>query len=134
MLPRMNLRMPTDQDIHSAFEKGEAAVRDLFRQVAVQVEELARQLAQQGEALQALQTRLAKNSRNSGKPPSSDGYSTAQRTQSLRQSGQKPKGGQPGHAGHTLQASAHPERTETHAAATCAHCQAPLADTEATGV
>jgi hypothetical protein len=62
--------MPTDQDIHSAFEKGEAAVRDLFRQVAVQVEELVRQLAQQGEALHALQARLAKNSRNSGTPPS----------------------------------------------------------------
>lgn len=73
MLPLMNLRMPTDQDIHSAFEKGEAAVRDLFRQVAVQGEELARQLAKQGEALQALQARLAQNSRNSGKPPASDG-------------------------------------------------------------
>jgi hypothetical protein len=125
--------MPTDPDIHSAFEKGEAAVRALFRQVAVQVEELARQLAQQGEALQALQACLAKNSRNSGKPPSSDGYSKAKRTQSLRQAGKKPNGGQPGHAGHTLQASAYPERTETHAAARCSHCQAPLADTEATG-
>ncbi len=133
MLHLMNLRMPTDRDIHIAFEKGEAAVRDLFREVAVQVGELARQLAKQGEALQALQARLAKNSRNSGKPPSSDGYSTAKRTQSLRKSGKKPNGGQPGHEGHTLQASAHPERTETHAAATCAHCQAPLADTEATG-
>ena len=59
MLPPMNLRIPTDQDIHSAFEKGEAAVRDLFRQVAVQVEELARQLAQQGEALHALFVGLA---------------------------------------------------------------------------
>lgn len=133
MLPLMNLRMPTDQDIHSAFEKGEAAVRDLFRQVAVQVEELARQLAKQGEALQALQARLAQNSRNSGKPPASDGYSKANRTQSLRKAGKKPNGGQPGHEGHTLQASAHPERTETHAVATCAHCQAPLGDTEATG-
>ena len=77
MLQLMNLCMPTDQDIHSAFEKGEAAVRDVFCDVAVQVEELARQLATQGEALQALQARLAKDSRNSGKPPSSDGYSKA---------------------------------------------------------
>jgi hypothetical protein len=82
MLHLMNLRMPTDQDIHIAFEKGEATVRDLFRAVAVQGEELARQLATQGEALQAVQARLAKTSRNSGKPPSSEGYSKAQRTQS----------------------------------------------------
>ena len=133
MISFMNFRMPTDEEIHSAFEKGEAAVRDLFRDVAVQVEELARQLAKHGEALQAIQARLAKDSRNSGKPPSSDGYSKAQRTQSLRQSGNKPNGGQPGHEGHTLHASAHPDRTETHEAPTCAHCQAPLADTEATG-
>jgi hypothetical protein len=69
----MNLRMPTDQDSHIAFEKGAAAVRDVFRDVAVQVEELARQLAKQGAALQALPARLAKNSHNSGKPPSSAG-------------------------------------------------------------
>jgi hypothetical protein len=37
--------MPTDEEIHIAFEKGEAAVRGLFRAGAVQVEELARQLA-----------------------------------------------------------------------------------------
>jgi transposase len=133
MVSFMNFRMPTDEEIQSAFEKGEAAVRDLFRDVAVQVEELARQLATQGEALQALQARLAKDSRTSGKPPSSDGYSKAKRTQSLRQSGNKPNGGQPGHEEHTLHASAHPDRTETHEAITCAHCQAPLADTEATG-
>jgi len=133
MLHPMNLRLPTDQDIHIAFEKGETAVRDLFREVTVQIEALARQLATQGEALQALQARLAQNSRNSGKPPSSDGYSKAKRTQSLRKAGRKPNGGQPGHVGHTLQASAHPARTETHEVATCAHCQAPLAATRATG-
>lgn len=69
----MNLRMPTAQDIHMAFEKGEAAVWDVFRDVAVQGEERARQWATQGEALQAWQARLAKHSHNSGKPPSSDG-------------------------------------------------------------
>jgi len=37
--------MPTDEEIHIAFEKGEAAVRGLFRAGTVQVEELARQLA-----------------------------------------------------------------------------------------
>ena len=129
----MNLRIPTDEEIHSAFEKGEAAVRNVFHDVADQMEELARQLAQQGEALQALQARLAKNSRNSSQPPSRDGYTKPKRTQSLRQSGDKPNGGQPGHAGHTLTASEHPDRTETHKADTCAHCQASLSETEVVG-
>jgi transposase len=122
----MNLRMPTDEAIHIAFEQGEAAVRELFHHVADQMVELARQLAKQGEALQALQARLAKHSGNSSKPPSSDGYGKVKRTASLRQSGDKPNGGQPGHAGHTLGAVDTPDRIEPHEADTCAHCQASL--------
>jgi transposase len=129
----MNLRIPTDEEIHIAFEKGEAAVWNLFHDVAGQVEELARQLAKQGEALQELQARLAKHSRNSSKPPSSDGYTKPKRTQSLRKSGAKPNGGQPGHAGHTLTALEHPDRTETHKADICAHCQASLLESEVVG-
>jgi transposase len=129
----MNFRIPTEEEIHLAFEKGEAAVRDLFHDLASQLEELAKQVATQAEALQELQARQAKNSRNSSKPPASDGYKKAQRTQSLRQSGNKPNGGQPGHAGHTLKASDHPDRTETHAVDTCAHCQASLSEREPTG-
>ena len=73
MLRPMNLHMPTDEDIHTAFEQGEAAVMALFHQVVSHVAALAQQLAQQGALLQELQARLAKSSRNSSKPPSSDG-------------------------------------------------------------
>ena len=55
------------------------------------------------------------------------------RTDSLRKSGDKPNGGQPGHPGHTLRAVVHPERTETHAVDTCMHCQASLQGIEAAG-
>jgi len=129
----MNLRTPTEQEIHAAFEQGESAVRDLVHDLAKQLEELAQQLAKQGEALQAVQARLAKNSRNSSKPPSSDGYGKIKRTDSLRKSGEKPTGGQPGHEGHTLSASDTPDRIETHAVERCAHCQAPLVGIEAAG-
>jgi len=74
MLRSMNLQMPTDEEIHTAFEQGEASVMALFHDVAAQVTELAQQLAKQGELLQELQARVAKSSRNSSKPPSSDGY------------------------------------------------------------
>src|SRR5712664_1162324 len=133
MMRPMNFRMPTDDAIHTAFEKGEAAIMELFHNVADQMTALAQQLAKQGEVLQELQARLAKSSRNSSKPPSSDGYGKVKRTERLRKSGDKPNGGQPGHDGQTLLAVEHPERTLTHAVPSCAHCQAALQGIEVVG-
>ena len=61
MLRSINLPMPTDEEIHTAFEQGEASVMALFHEVAAQVTELAQQLAKQGELLQGLQARVAKS-------------------------------------------------------------------------
>ena len=133
MMRPMNFRIPTDEAIHTAFEQGEAAIMELFHQVADQMTELARPLAKQGEALQAFQARLAKHRGNSSKPPSSDGYGKVKRPASLRQSGDKPNGGQPGHEGQPLSAADAPDRIETHEADTCAHCQASLAASASVG-
>jgi transposase len=133
MIHPMNFHMPTDEEIHTAFEQGEAAVMAVFHTVATQVAALAQQLAKQGAVLQALQARLAKSSANSGKPPSSDGYGKAKRTTSLRKSGAKSNGGQPGHAGQTLMAAEHPERIVMHEVPRCGHCQTSLQDIEAVG-
>jgi transposase len=129
----MNLQLPTDDEICAAFEQGQAAILDLFHDISRQMQELAQQMAQQAEALQALQARQAKDSRNSGKPPSSDGYGKVKRTESLRKSGDKPNGGQPGHEGQTLLATETPEQIETHEVSSCEHCQAPLWDIESVG-
>ena len=48
----MNFQMPTDEEIHTAFEQGEAAVMAVFHTVATQVTALAQQLAKQGAVLQ----------------------------------------------------------------------------------
>ena len=133
MIHPMNFHIPTEQAIHTAFEQGEAAVKNLVYALAKQIEELAQLVTKQGEALQTLQARLAKNSHNSSQPPSSDGYGKVKRTASLRQLAEKPKGGQPGHDGQTLMASAHPDRVETHAVSRCAHCQVSLAEIVAVG-
>jgi len=133
MIRPMNIHMPTDEEIHTAFEQGEASVIALFHEVTSQVRELAQQLAKQSDLLQELQARLAKSSRNSSKPPSSDGYGKVKRTESLRKSGDKPNGGQPGHDGQTLMASEYPDRVETHEVSRCAHCQASLADMASVG-
>jgi transposase len=133
MIHPMNFHMPTDEEIHTAFEQGEAAVMAVFHAVATQVAALAQQMAKQGAVLQELQARLAKSSSNSGKPPSSDGYGKAKRTTSLRKSGDKSNGGQPGHEGQTLMAAEHPERIVTHEVPRCGHCQASLQEIEAVG-
>ncbi len=129
----MNFHMPTDEAIYTAFAQGEAAVMALFHDVASQVTALAQQLVKQGALLQEVQARLAKSSRNSSKPPSSDGYGKVKRTESLRKSGDKPTGGQPGHDGQTLMASERPDRVETHEVPSCAQCQASLAAIDAVG-
>ncbi len=126
--------MPTDNEIKAAFEKGESAIVKLFETVGKQVEGLANQLEKQNEIIKELQARLSKDSHNSSKPPSSDGLGKKppqKRTESLREKGQKPNGGQPGHKGHTLIASDTPDKTTIHEVEQCEHCHIPLKEVEA---
>jgi transposase len=93
---------------------------------------LVRDLVAQVTALQAkgvdLEARLAQNSRNSSKPPSSDGLSKP-KPKSLRKPGGKPTGGQKGHRGYTLEKVAEVDRVVTHAPlARCDACQTPLGE------
>ena len=93
---------------------------------------LQAQLAAQQVMIQELQDQLAKDSHNSGKPPSSDGLKKRRR-QSLRQSGQRPRGGQPGHKGRTLTQVAEPHHVILHTLQDCPHCQTDLKGVGAKG-
>ena len=61
-----------------------------------------------------LERRLGLNSRNSGKPPSSDGLKKPPRVSSLREPTGKPTGGQPGHPAKTLRRTETPDATINH--------------------
>lgn len=74
--------------------------------------------------MQELLLRLAKDSHNSSKPPSSDGLSRRPRSQRKR-SERKP-GGQPGHPGKTLAQVAVPDVQVPHRPVVCSACQCPL--------
>jgi len=68
--------------------------------------------------IQDLEGQLAKNSRNSGKPPGSDGLAKPA-PQNLRPKTDRRPGGQPGHVGRTLQPVKKPDRVVTHRLARC---------------
>ena len=72
-----------------------------------------------------LQGRLSKNSRNSNKPPSGDGF--GKRTKSFRRPSDKSSGGQPGHQGHTLEWSSAPDFVDRSEVKECPGCGASLA-------
>jgi len=114
--------MPSREDIHQAYLQGEEAVVTLFEQTIVQL----------AERVQALEDQVAKNSRNSGKPPSSDGLKKPA-PRSLRKPSGKKSGGQPGHKGHTLKAVERPQHTKVHRVTQCKQCQVSLEDVAASG-
>src|SRR5262245_20346187 len=74
--------------------------------------------------VQELEARLAKDSHNSGKPPSSDGL--ARNTKTLRKRSSKKPGGQIGHHGQTLRLVAVPDEIVEHRPPACNVCQTPL--------
>ena len=115
--------MPSRQEIHEAYQEGEEAVVALIE----------RTIGQLAARVQALEDQAAKNSRNSSKPPSSDGLRKPA-PRSLRKRSGKKRGGQRGHKGHTLKAVKHPQHIEVHRVERCAHCQASLEEVAVKGV
>jgi transposase len=105
----------------------EVAYRRLHEAYQVQEQRLAealRLIERQAARIAELEARLAKDSHNSSKPPSSDGLSRRQRAQ--RAGSGKRTGGQTGHPGQSLAPVATPHVVVRHTPTVCAHCQTPL--------
>ena len=122
----MTTQIPGEEEIRAAYRQGEEAVVGLFMQTISMIEVLAARVKK-------LEDRLAKNSSNSGKPPSSDGLNKPS-PKSLRKRHGRKSGGQPGHAGHTLKAVEHPDWEEVHRVSRCQHCQRSLEEVEVSGI
>ncbi len=116
-------QLPSDEEIGAAYDESKEAVITLFHRTVGQI----------AARVQALEDRVSKNSRNSGKPPSSDGLSKPA-PKSLRKRHGKKTGGQPGHEGSTLKSVAHPDRIRVHMVKQCQHCQASLEQIEVSAI
>jgi transposase len=79
-------RLPTPEEIDSVCAVGSAAVKGLVEQLCTVIRALEARV-------RTLEEQLAKNSRNSGKPPSSDGLRKPA-PKSRREVSGKPSGGQ----------------------------------------
>lgn len=115
-----------------------AAMLALVSGLLARIRQLEQQVQQLQQRLQTLNDRLAQNSQNSSRPPGSDGLAKPPARRSLRtKTGRKP-GGQPGHAGRTLEPVAKPDHFQVHPLdrCPCGRCQGvclrrePLVDYE----
>ncbi len=82
---------------------------------------LQQRLAQLERRVKELEAQLARNSSNSGQPPSSDGLSKPS-PKSLRAPSARKAGGQSGHPGQTLERVKNPDHLQVHRLAACPQC------------
>ena len=106
------IRLPDEKEINAAYEGGKEAVLKLFQDA----------FSVLAERIRKLEDQLAKNSQNSGKPPSSDGFDKPA-PRSLRKRSRRKSGGQKGHIGYKLEMVNKPDHIEKYKVAQCAHCQ-----------
>ncbi len=113
--------IPKAEDVTSL-----AQAKEVIKLQADIMEQLLRILSKLEARVEELESRLAKNSRNSHKPPSTDGDNKPA-PKSRRKKSNRPSGGQPGHEGHTLAQVDQPDTIKRHPLNNCPECQVSLA-------
>jgi transposase len=102
---------------------------NLLREQVKQIPLLLETIEGLQKQVKELQDRLAKDSHNSSLPPSSDRFVRQKKTKSLRKKSDKKVGGQPGHAGQTLELSVSPDQViMLPQVKECHHCQSDLSE------
>ena len=116
------MELPSKEQIRAIYQQGPDAVIAL-------VETLCNIINSHEKRIKHLEDILAKDSHNSSKPPSSDGFKNAAKNNNLRvKTGKKP-GGQPGHKGTTLKQVDNPDHIiPHHCKGSCEKCGSDLAD------
>ncbi|MBM3747769.1 MAG: IS66 family transposase [Acidobacteria bacterium] len=119
--------MLSREDALAIYRAGPETVVRTLCELSRQVDILQAEVKRLRQRIQTLEDQRAKNSRNSSKPPSSDGFHKPS-PRSLREKSERKPGGQPGHPGDTLRMTAHPDRIEAHRVLECERCHRALAN------
>lgn len=98
-----------------------------------EIAELRRVNAILQKRVEELEMRLGMNSRNSSKPPSSDGMNKP-KPQSLREKSGRNPGGQDGHKGKALEMKKNPDKVIVHGAECCEECGGSLRGAPIVGI
>ena len=110
----MSLKLFTQEELLPLARSHPEALVDIILALQERLEQLERRVKE-------LEGQLARNSSNSGQPPSSDGLSKPSPKSLRTPSGRQP-GGQPGHPGQTLQRVKNPDHIEVHRLEACPQC------------
>jgi transposase/uncharacterized coiled-coil protein SlyX len=107
-----------------------AIIDDLKRIITEQqhtITELRDENAHLKARIAELEAQVNQNSRNSSRPPSTDGF---RRPQTPRKKGERPPGGQKEHKGSTLHPVLNPDEIAVHTLSTCPRCGLSLENVE----
>jgi transposase len=137
---RLVPEMPGVPDDAAGLRAANARLRELLAERNARITEQDAEIAALREAVAGMQSQVEglaaqvkSNSRNSSKPPSSDGLAKPSPKSLRGKSGRKP--GRPkGQPGATMQLSEHPDKTVRHRPAKCGCCGKSLKGSEVTAV
>lgn len=105
------------------------AIQKLTAEIRTQkaeIEALSKENKLLNKRVKSLESQVNKNSNNSSKPPSTDGFK--KKTKSLRTKSGKNPGGQEGHEGTTLELNDNPDEIKIHGVDKCDICGESLQD------
>jgi transposase len=106
-------------------------LQTLYNDLVNKVEAQQRIIEEQEKRIKQLEETTHKDSHNSNKPPSSDGFRRKNVEKSKKS--RKKQGGQNGHEGKTLRMVSNPDKIEVHEVKECKKCGQPLNRVRASG-
>ena len=113
----------TDKEIDAIYDSGRENTKALIKYLINEINNVKAEIRE-------LKEKLARDSHNSSKPPSSDGFKKP--VKKNKKKSKRKQGGQKGHDGKTLDMVSNPDKTEVHKADKCSNCGKSIKDIKPT--